>query len=142
MAASNPRISYVHLLGDFLFYLAFYLLAVARHFDRVSLWGTLLAVPSFALWFTAKLHLGASFTPRPEARKLVAHGLYSRIRHPIYFFSTLAMIGTAICLRWWWCNLMIALTVPLQLWRIRLEEKVLREKFGETYLEYRRRTWF
>jgi hypothetical protein len=57
MAASGACTSYVHLLGDFLFYRAFYLVAIARHFDRVSLWGSLLAVPSFVLWFTAKLHL-------------------------------------------------------------------------------------
>jgi protein-S-isoprenylcysteine O-methyltransferase Ste14 len=142
MTASGARISYVHLLEDFLFYLAFYLFAIPRHFDRVSLWGSLLAVPSFVLWFAAKLHLGASFTPLPEARTLVTRGLYSRIRHPIYFFSTLAMLGTAICLRLWWFNLMTAIIVPLQLWRIRLEERVLREKFGEAYLEYRHRTWF
>jgi protein-S-isoprenylcysteine O-methyltransferase Ste14 len=52
------------------------------------------------------------------------------------------MLGTAICLRLCWFNLMTAIIVLLQLWRIRRGEKALREKFGEAYLEFRRRTWF
>lgn len=142
MAASKPRVSYVLLLGDFVFYLAFYLFAVGRRRDGICVWGSLLAIPSFVFWLTAKLQLGSSFTARPEARALVTHGLYSRIRHPIYFFSSLALIGTAICLRSWWFDLLVVISVPLQLWRVRLEEKVLREKFGEAYLEYRQGTWF
>jgi len=72
----------------------------------------------------------------------VTRGLYSRIRHPIYFFSTLALLGIAICLRSWLFDFFFVVSVPLQLWRIRLEEKVLRDKFGDAYLDYKQHTWF
>jgi protein-S-isoprenylcysteine O-methyltransferase Ste14 len=41
-----------------------------------------------------------------------------------------------------WLLLFLAVLVPLQAYRIRKEERVLAEKFGTTYLEYKQRTWF
>ena len=79
---------------------------------------------------------------RPEARELVTHGLYSKIRHPVYFFSTLALVGIAICLRSVYFYPFLGIAVVGQAWRIRLEEKVLREKFGQAYLDYKGGTWF
>jgi protein-S-isoprenylcysteine O-methyltransferase Ste14 len=142
MASEKRRVSLILLLGDFLFYLAVFVAAVVWRWDKWCLVGAVVAAPSFALWFAAKLQLGSSFTARAEARDLVTSGLYSRIRHPIYFFSTLAILGIAICLRSHYFNAYLLITVTLQLWRIRKEERVLRERFGEEYVEYRRRTWF
>jgi len=142
MQEAVHRRSYLLLLGDFLFFLALFIFALIRRRDQLCIWGSILAIPSFALWFVAKLDLGSSFTARPEARSLVTWGLYSRIRHPIYFFSTLAMLGIAICLRSRRFDLYLVALVIVQLWRIRLEERALRDKFGEAYLAYRRRTWF
>jgi protein-S-isoprenylcysteine O-methyltransferase Ste14 len=86
--------------------------------------------------------VGSSFTVRPEARELVTHGLYSKIRHPVYFFSTLALVGIAICLRSVYFYPFLGIAVVGQAWRIRLEERVLREKFGQAYLDYKGGTWF
>ena len=138
----KSRISYLLLLGDFLFYVALFALAVIWRRDARCVLGGIIAVPSFVLWFVAKLQLGHSFTFKAEARELVTHGLYSRIRHPIYFFSTLALLGIGICLRSWYFYAYLGITVAGQLWRIHREERVLREKFGPAYLDYRRRTWF
>ena len=90
----------------------------------------------------AKLNLGESFTLSAQAQHLVTHGLYSRIRHPIYFFSTLALFAIALCLHSLLLYIYVALVVGVQLWRARVEERVLAERFGEAYREYRRRTWF
>jgi protein-S-isoprenylcysteine O-methyltransferase Ste14 len=142
--SSEPksRISYLFLVGDFLFYVALFALAVIWRRDARCVLGGIIAVPSFALWFIAKLQLGRSFTPKAEARELVTHGLYSRIRHPIYFFSTLSLLGIGICLGSWYFYAYMGIAVAGQLWRIHREERVLRENFGPAYLEYRRRTWF
>ena len=142
MGESKPRASLILLLGDFLFYLALFVAAIIWRRDATCVLGGALAIPSFVLWFVAKLQLGRSFTPKAEARALVTHGLYSRIRHPIYFFSTLAFFGIAICLRSVLFNVYVGMTIATQLWRIRRENKVLREKFGQDYLDYRRKTWF
>jgi protein-S-isoprenylcysteine O-methyltransferase Ste14 len=37
--------------------------------------------------------------------------------------------------------LVFVILIPLQIYRTRQEERVLTEKFGEAYLEYKRKTW-
>jgi len=142
MSEKKRQPSLLLLLGDFLFYVAVFVAAVIWKRDAWCIAGGVLAIPCFVLWFVAKLQLGSSFTPKAEARALVTHGLYSRIRHPIYFFASLALLGTAICLRSVYFNVYLAVTIAAQLWRIRRENKVLRDKFGQEYLNYRRKTWF
>ena len=39
-------------------------------------------------------------------------------------------------------RLFLAVLIPLQIVRSRKEERVLTEKFGAEYLEYKRKTWF
>src|SRR4249919_1734569 len=63
-----------------------------------SVVGLAILVPSFFLWVLARHQLGDSFTPRAEARRLVTHGLYARIRNPIYLFAECMAIGIIIFL--------------------------------------------
>ena len=127
---------------DFVAYLILFVFAVARAPRDLGLGiGVGIAAPSFALWLLARWQLGRSFTLAPEARELVTHGLYARIRHPVYIFSTLVLIGTAICLRNLFFAGYVAAVIVLQVFRIRREDAVLLQTFGERYREYRRRTW-
>ena len=142
MPEPTKRASLFLLLGDFLFYLVVFVAAVIWRRDAPCILGSAIAVPSFVLWFVAKLQLGTSFTAKAEARALISHGLYSRIRHPIYLFASLALVGTALCLRSVYFSVYVVITIAAQLWRIRRENKVLREKFGQQYLDYRQQTWF
>jgi len=142
MPEPKTPVSRLFLLGDVLFYLAVFMTAAIWRRDAPCILGTAIAIPSLILWFVAKLELGSSFTARAEARALVTHGLYSRIRHPIYFFSSLALVGTAFCLRYVYFSVYVGVTIAVQLWRIRRENRVLREKFGQQYEDYRQKTWF
>jgi len=54
--------------------------------------GLSIALPAAVLLFVARWQLGRSFSVTPQARQLVPHGLYSKMRNPIYVFSGL-MIG-------------------------------------------------
>ncbi|MCU1336486.1 MAG: hypothetical protein JWO19_2067 [Bryobacterales bacterium] len=45
--------------------------------------GAFLAVVGYILFVTARLQLGKSFAVTAQAKELVTHGLYSRIRNPI-----------------------------------------------------------
>src|SRR5262245_61008133 len=129
--------------GDVAFYLS--VLAVAIAFaPRTGYWvaGIVVAAVAFPLWILARVQLGPAFSLRPEARRLVTTGLYSRIRHPVYLFGTLAAWSAFLALQVWplfWA--MVALG-GITLVRARREERVLREAFGEQYEEYRRGTWF
>jgi len=128
--------------ADNAFFFALFLFALARSKGGWRLAGVLLGLPSFVLWIIAKLQLGGSFTVTAQARRLVTRGLYSRFRHPIYYFSTLFLLATALCLRNIYFYVYLLLMVAGQLWRIRSEERALLNKFGEDYREYRQRTWF
>lgn len=125
---------------------AFLILAgVAIYFSphRVPwLVGLAVASVSFPLWIIARLQLGASFSIRPEARQLITNGLYSKIRNPIYVFGTAASFGVMLALQFWPVLALWLVTTPVQLIRIRREERVLRAAFGEQYELYRSRTWF
>ena len=100
-----------------------------------------MGLPSFVLWFVAKLNLGTSFAFRAKAQRLVTRGLYSRIGHPIYLFSTVALLAIAVCLRNLFFYFYVIVVAGAQLWRVRTEERLLTEQFGEVYRDYRRRTW-
>jgi protein-S-isoprenylcysteine O-methyltransferase Ste14 len=86
--------------------------------------------------------LGAAFSVRAKAKKLVTTGIYSRIRNPIYVFGELLLIGASMLVERWEILLLVAVLVPLQMVRARREARVLAAAFGEEYARYKAGTWF
>lgn len=108
-----------------------------NHYIGVS--ATLVA---FVLWIIARVQLGNAFSIGAKANYLVTSGLYSKLRHPVYYFSILAVMGIGIYI---WQPLVlipIVLLIALEIYRIHKEEKVLSDKFGKAYAEYKAKTWF
>jgi protein-S-isoprenylcysteine O-methyltransferase Ste14 len=104
--------------------------------------GAILAGIAYILVITARIQLGRSFAFRPEARQLVTRGFYSRIRNPMYVFLDFMVLGLIIVMQAYWFLIVLAVLVIFQTRQARRESKVLLEKFGESYLEYRKQTWF
>jgi len=104
--------------------------------------GAFLTVFGYVLVITARVQLGTSFSVRPEARELVTHGLYSRIRNPMYVFLDVLLFGLVLVLRIYWLFLILAGLAISQGLQARREAKLLQEKFGQVYLDYRNQTWF
>jgi protein-S-isoprenylcysteine O-methyltransferase Ste14 len=104
--------------------------------------GLCIAIPSAVLLFIARWQLGRSFSVTPQARKLVTHGVYSKIRNPIYVFSGLLVTGVLIALQYRYAFLLLLVLIPAQIVRARQEGKVLEAKFGDEYRKYREGTWF
>lgn len=104
--------------------------------------GASIALPSAVLLMIARYQLGRSFSVSAQARTLVTHGLYSKIRNPMYVFSWLMTLGFAIASGVVVLAVIPLLLIPLQVSRARKEAKVLEEKFGEAYRDYGRRVWF
>jgi len=113
-----------------------------RPWNPMRITGACLILPSLALWIVAQFQLGDSFSVRPEARALVTHGIYSRIRNPIYVLSAVFIAGVALFFERPVFLLILLVVVPMQILRARKEAQVLEEKFGDAYREYRRKTWF
>lgn len=76
-----------------------------------------------------------------ENHRLVDTGIYAVIRHPIYLRALMVFVGLPLLFRSW----LVFLVLPLGVWfvsyRIRREEKLLAETFGEKFQAYRGRTW-
>jgi protein-S-isoprenylcysteine O-methyltransferase Ste14 len=95
-----------------------------------------------AYW--ARSSLGAAWGLLPRAggaTGLVTSGPYARVRHPVYLGFSLGLLGIAVAFaNWAALLLLLLLIVPGLLWRVREEERVLAEAFGDDYQLYRRRT--
>ena len=104
--------------------------------------GLAVAVPALLLFVLARIQLGRAFSVQAKATTLVTTGIYARIRNPIYVFGGLLIAGVIIWAHRPWWLLIFVLLIPIQLLRVRKEEQVLEAKFGDAYVEYKRKTWF
>ena len=114
----------------------------AGRLDGLSITGLILVIPSCILLVIARFQLGRSFSISAQAIELVTRGLYSKIRHPIYLFAQLMFIGLIFCIRNFLFFIPWFILLIIQIRRIKNEERVLEDKFGELYHEYKKNTWF
>jgi protein-S-isoprenylcysteine O-methyltransferase Ste14 len=78
---------------------------------------------------------------RPEAHdKLVTQGAYRFLRHPLYSIYFLQSISLWLIFPQSWTLLFVASDLIFTLRRIRIEEKLLIDHFGEEYICYKRKT--
>lgn len=137
----NARLGWID-IGSYAAYVA--LLAVAAVSGQRGVPWAPAVVASLAcavLWFVARLQLGASFSVGAEARRLVTHGLYARFRHPIYIFGTMAFLWAVLALMGAQALVVWMVVGVVQFARIRREERVLAEAFGDEYAAWRATTW-
>jgi protein-S-isoprenylcysteine O-methyltransferase Ste14 len=74
-----------------------------------------------------------------QDHELIVRGPYSIVRHPIYTGLLLAFLGSALAIGQWRALLATAI-VAISFWRkLRLEERWMRELFGDRYVNYMRR---
>ena len=92
--------------------------------------------------WAAVRHLGKQWALQArvlEGHELVTSGPYAYVRHPIYSAMFLMLIGTGLVVSTWEH---LAVALPLFLagtaLRTRLEERLLRDVFGERFEAYRR----
>jgi protein-S-isoprenylcysteine O-methyltransferase Ste14 len=94
----------------------------------------------FTVW--ARVHIGRNWSgivTIKRGHELVDTGPYALVRHPIYTGLLVAFSGSALA-RGEWRGILAVLVAWVALWRkLRLEERWLTERFGETYAAYRQR---
>lgn len=104
--------------------------------------GLFLIVPALVLFAIARIQLGRSFQASAEANSLVTTGIYKKFRHPIYYFGAIFLLGVIILIQKFLLIIIWGALIFMQRKRIENEEKVLQEKFGEKYVEYKKNSWF
>jgi protein-S-isoprenylcysteine O-methyltransferase Ste14 len=93
----------------------------------------------FASW--ARMHLGKYWSARvtlAEDHQLIQSGPYQLVRNPMYLGILLGMFGTAVVIGQ--LRGMLAATAVLfaLLWKIKAEEKILSNHFGERFQQYKK----
>jgi protein-S-isoprenylcysteine O-methyltransferase Ste14 len=135
-AGLEPRIA--ALLGTFL--LTALALLPRQELPPIALGlSSLLIIAGMLTSFVVLRWLGRAFSIMAEARRLVTHGPYRFVRHPLYVCEELAVIGTFIQVI---SPLAIVVFIMHGVFQIRgmlNEETVLEETFPE-YADYARRT--
>jgi protein-S-isoprenylcysteine O-methyltransferase Ste14 len=116
---------------------------ISRHDYGVRFFvGMTIAAVGIALWALARIQLGSSFAVKAEAKKLVTNGLYSKIRNPVYLFGGMGYVGFVIALGNWIVLGVFLIVNLFQIARIKNEERVLEQAFGDEYRRYKASTWF
>jgi protein-S-isoprenylcysteine O-methyltransferase Ste14 len=70
-----------------------------------------------------------------EHQKVIDHGLYSVMRHPMYLFSSILFLCTPIVLGSWYGLLPMAMYPVIMIVRLKNEEEILKKELGG-YEEY------
>ena len=100
-------------------------------------------VGGFVLRQVGKRTLGRSYSyglRTLEYQKLVQHGVYRYIRHPITLAALIYTPAMPLVLSSMYGFLVMLLIFPLFLYRTGIEEKMLIEKFGREYTQYMEKT--
>lgn len=102
--------------------------------------GVALITGAVLLFWRAHADLGLNWSPTLEIREkheLITRGIYGTIRHPMYASQWLWVIAQPLLLQNWvagFLNLLIF--IPFYVLRVKAEEQMMLEKFGEQYSGY------
>ncbi len=108
-----------------------------------SIVGLVLIVSGFALILVAHVTLWnfySSFLVIKSDHKLITHGVYRFVRHPIYLGTTMVCIGVPLYAASLLGVMIMSIMIPVFLSRIRIEEKLLTDEFGDAYRTYKEAT--
>jgi protein-S-isoprenylcysteine O-methyltransferase Ste14 len=108
-----------------------------------SLVGSALIVIGFILLLVAQITLRRSYSSTlviREDHQLITHGVYRFTRHPIYLGVIMVCIGVPVYASSLYGVLTMSALIPVFLCRIRIEERMLTDEFGDAYRKYREAT--
>lgn len=121
-----------------------YLQAVLPRAFWLQIAGLVLVLAGLVLHFWARSHIRGLYSGHVEVRsdaRLVRSGPYRVIRHPGYMGFLLMTLGVALGYSSWiGLAAILVLLLPGFAYRIKVEEVMLMEQFGEEFKQYTRET--
>jgi protein-S-isoprenylcysteine O-methyltransferase Ste14 len=106
--------------------------------------GVLCLAVGLGLFYRSHADLGPNWSITLEVReqhRLITHGVYRRIRHPMYTALLLYSVGQALVIPNWVAgpSYLVAFAT-LFVFRVHAEERMMLEQFGDEYAAYMART--
>lgn len=134
-----------HLVGVIGVIVGFTDVGHVRHGEQlIRLSGFGLMVSGISVRWLAIHALGKYFTGQVrifEDHRLIRTGLYQHVRHPAYAGDLIAYLGFGLVFSNWISLVLIFCSILFAaLYRMRIEEQVLREAFRQEYLDYAEKT--
>lgn len=117
-----------------------------RNLRLLSVWnivGLILFVFGLTVALIAVCTLKRFYSSTLVTRKdhqLITHGVYPFMRHPIYLGVFIGCMGVPVYAPSLFGFLTMSVLIPIFLNRIRMEEGMLTEEFGDAYQAYRKAT--
>ena len=109
----------------------------------ITILGLALVITGYTILFisagTLRRYYSSTLVIR-EDHQLISHGIYRFSRHPIYLGVLLVAAGLALSAASLLGLLIMSALIPVFLNRIRLEERILTEQFGDDYRRYSEKT--
>ena len=127
-----------------LIFLSIYFWITFLNHSLIKIIGLLTNIVGLIMWQSARMTLGENWNTdlgKPEIKRLVTHGIYSKIRHPIYWGMILTLIGLILLNPNLWFSIVSLLIMIYFFYRMGLENNYLSENLGEKYENYKRKTW-
>jgi protein-S-isoprenylcysteine O-methyltransferase Ste14 len=138
-----PVIIFVFLVIIIIAFVDFFIHPRAANIPLLSI-GVFLAVVGMIIRLAAQANLGKNFSYEAVIytdHELVKTGIHKYIRHPMYTGLFLLVVGLLMAMQSY-IGLIVAIAtlIPLGIYRISVEEKLLKKRFGEEYAEYAKST--
>ena len=105
--------------------------------------GIIFMLIGFFITYYANRTIAENWSPvldKTKEQRLIKSGIYSLVRHPLYFSGLLLLIGTNLFFGNSWSWLSTLLVFIITVYRIPIEENQLEGRFGQDYVDYRSRT--
>ncbi len=106
--------------------------------------GAVVMLGALFIFWRSHADLGLNWSPSLEIREkhtLITNGIYGAIRHPMYASQWLWSIAQILLIQNWIAGLIgLIIFTPFYLLRVRAEERLMLDTFGEEYQAYMQRT--
>ena len=106
--------------------------------------GVVVMLGALFIFWRSHADLGLNWSPSLEIREkhtLITNGIYGAIRHPMYASQWLWSIAQILLIQNWIAGLIgLIIFTPFYLLRVRAEERLMLDTFGEEYQAYMQRT--
>jgi protein-S-isoprenylcysteine O-methyltransferase Ste14 len=115
-----------------------------RVIQELAVCGSVVFTAGLWLFWRSHRDLDSNWSVILELSKnhtLIKTGVYSRIRHPMYTSFFIMAIGQGMLLNNWIAGLSAFISIlVLYFLRVPKEERMMTDKFGQKYIDYRKKT--
>ena len=105
--------------------------------------GLALIIIGLTIMLVAQITLWRSYSATliiREDHQLITHGVYRLTRHPIYLGAITGLFGVPVYVSSLYGLLIMLALIPVFINRIRMEERLLTDEFGDAYRTYKEAT--